>query len=868
MLAECCRRLQEAGVPTAWVLLDEHDEPAVLDIYIAYALRRAAADAAPVRETRTMPGAPEARGTEASRTAFAMRDLAARDGPFVLVFDELERLANPDSAALVDFVLRRGPPNLHLAFACRELPAGVHVAGAVLEGHGAILSDDDLRFSRVEIARFFKGKLTQARLGALMSESAGWPFALRIVRNEVDGDGPQDAPASRQFVDNWVETRLFAGLGAEEREFLLDIGLFEWLDAALLDEVLQRSDSMLRIETMSVLVGMLEPLRNRGTDVWRLHPLIREHCVRQRFRQAPQRFRAVHRRIADALVRRGHTVAAMRHAIEAGEAALAGDILERAGGVRLMLREGVAQLRAADRALSEDVIAARPRLALVRCASLMLSGRMAEAKQRYRSIEEVLGEVDGDASDAALALAVEHCIVRGMIPLYGGARISAELIGPIVAANLRLARSPRVDVLTRATVEYNLCTAGSMMANFGPALDHAARARQCIGQSRFLTMFVDVQEGQIAMAQGRVRDAAALYQRAERVARESFTLDPVPAALCSALLQELALERYGAVPGADPTRVAAALATGSTPFQSYAAASAVVVEVTLIDKGVERALAAVQEMLDHLCSAQLSGLVRYLSALRISLLAVAGRVADGERAWARDDLPFRSADCLDLDGQTWREMEAIACARLRLTITAERFEEGRGFAEALCAAAAARGLKRTLMRALALCAVLEVRAGDAAAAHRHLEAYLRLYAETPYAGALLRERAHYAQALASVLGAAAGSPLAEAANALRVAVEHADQPRQSALSTREREVLERLGARRDKHIAAELGLSTHGVRYHLRKLFAKLGARNRAEAVRLAQERGLVAGSDAAGVAALPARTGRAPEDCREASEA
>ena len=59
---------------------------------------------------------------------------------------------------------------------------------------------------------------------------------------------------------------------------------------------------------------------------------------------------------------------------------------------------------------------------------------------------------------------------------------------------------------------------------------------------------------------------------------------------------------------------------------------------------------------------------------------------------------------------------------------------------------------------------------------------------------------------------------------------------------RERQILQRLGGRRGKQIAAELGLSAYGVRYHLRSLFAKLGARNRAEALRRAREMGLIHG--------------------------
>ena len=73
-------------------------------------------------------------------------------------------------------------------------------------------------------------------------------------------------------------------------------------------------------------------------------------------------------------------------------------------------------------------------------------------------------------------------------------------------------------------------------------------------------------------------------------------------------------------------------------------------------------------------------------------------------------------------------------------------------------------------------------------------------------------------------------------------MESADDPRQRVLSAREQQVLQRLEGRRDKQIAAELGLSAHGVRFHLRNLFAKLGARNRAEALRRAREIGLIPG--------------------------
>ncbi len=842
LLAECCRRLRDDGVPVAWVSVDDQDEPAVLDTYIAYACRSAVAGALAGPETLALPTPGEVSGEAGSRTELTIREIARLDGPFVLVFDELERLRHPETAAQLDFLLQRGPPNLHLAIACRQLPGGLNIAGAVLEGRAVILTTEDLRFSAAEVADFFDGKLSRTQLAAVMSESTGWPFAVRISRNETASGERGDARIAAEFVENWVESRLLSDLGAEDREFLLDIGLFEWMDTALLDEVLERSDSTRRIETMPVLAGLLEPVRDGAVDIWRLHPLIREHCVRRRFRETPQRFCAVHRRLADALMRRGQTVAAMRHAVEAGEPALAGEFLERAGGVRLYLREGVVQFRSADRLLGDDLAGAGPRLGLVRCLSLILAGRTEEARERYCVLARVLEGLEADESDAALELRIDHCVVRGAVALYGGERFGSALAQGYLAENARLAQSPRIDLLTRGVLEYGLCIAGNMTADFGVALHRAARARRCFVQSPFMSMYVDIQEGQAAMAEGRAQDAAALYRRAERVAKGSYVLDAEPAVICGTLSLELALECGAAGRGAVADGAPEALVTGRTPFQSYAAASGAVLELKLRYEGVEAALAVAEEILDFLGRARLPALVRYMAGLRISLLAAAGRTGEGEEAWASAGLPEEEADCLDLAGQTWREMEALSCARLRLAIGRERFEEARGFAEALRAAAAARGLRRTLMRTLALSAALERRAGEAAAAAGHLEEYLRLFAETPYAGPLIRERADCENMLLAFLETSPDPARQEAAQSLLASMEAAGDTRRPVLSAREREILQRLGNQQDRQIAAELGLTAYGVRYHIRKLFNKLGVRKRAEAVHRAREYGLIPG--------------------------
>ena len=836
LLAECCRRLAGDGVPTAWVSLDEQDEPGVLDSCIAFACQGAGLDIADGPEPDEAGRGPE------SRAGFVLQAIAALGRPFVLAFDELERLANPASVALLDFLLQRAPDNLHLAFACRHLPVGLNVAGAVLEGRAAVLTTDQLQFCRTEVAEFFERRLSGSELDRLVAESAGWPFALRIARNGIQGGIGSNPRAVRNLVENWVESRLFEGIGRDDREFLLDIGLFDWIDAVLLDEVLERNDSFRRLDTMPVLVGLLEPVGGGAAESWRLHPLVREHCARRRFREAPQRYRSIHRQLAAALVRRGETVAGMRHAVEAGEPGLAGRILEDAGGARMWIRHGSVQLQAADRLLSEEIVAERPRLALVRCLSLVLSGQLEAARERYRTMAAAPRAGTDDGDGPSVAFAVEDCIVRGGIVIYSGETIGSGWTQALLGDLERLTASPDIDTLMRGYLESALCAFHHLTAEFDSALDRAARARQFLSRSPYMTMLIDIQVGQIAMAQGRVEDAGEHYRRARRVATKSFALDDGPAAFARVHLHELALECHRLGAAEELRSVPGALTKGGAPLSAYPAAAGAVIDLRLVRDGVEAALGAADEMLEYVRGAGLPPLVRHLSALRVSVLAFAGRVAEAERAWRLEELPEAPEGCLDLSGQTWREMEALSCARLGLLIAGGRFDEGRSFAAELRAAADGRGLRRTLMRGLALSMVLERRAGEPAAAAGHLEAFLRLFAETPYMRPLIRERETCAAVVTEYLESGAESPHRETAQSLLAAMQRVDAVRPPELSEREKEVLERLGRLQDKQIAAELGLTEHGVRYHLRKLFAKLGANTRADALRRARELDLLPG--------------------------
>ena len=77
----------------------------------------------------------------------------------------------------------------------------------------------------------------------------------------------------------------------------------------------------------------------------------------------------------------------------------------------------------------------------------------------------------------------------------------------------------------------------------------------------------------------------------------------------------------------------------------------------------------IQFLTDEIAKVRVMGLakiVRYATALLSRLLAEAGRSDRAEQVWKDERLPTDAAGLLDLDGQSWREMEALSCARIRL----------------------------------------------------------------------------------------------------------------------------------------------------------------------------------------------------------
>ena len=344
------------------------------------------------------------------------------------------------------------------------------------------------------------------------------------------------------------------------------------------------------------------------------------------------------------------------------------------------------------------------------------------------------------------------------------------------------------------------------------------------------------------MARGRTSEARACYDRALQVARASHLRDTGAVMIAEALAAELEFERTAGPPRLERPRVSPRLLGECTAWLDiYAASIGVGAEVELMRGGPRAALALVEDAREYARRTDRPALIRFLSALRVWALLAGDEVEEAERAWRFDRLAEGAADCTDPNSQSWREAEMLACARLRLLIAGDEFEAARELSAALQAVAAERDLVRTRMRGLALAMVLEHRAGDNDRAKSHLVDYLGLYIEADYARPLARERAVALSLLDAIAVDLEGDgAVREGAGGLGETLRTGEEASHVPLSRGEMDVLALLEGNTDQEIAWTLNMSYEGVRSRIRRIFAKLGARQRIDAVHCARALGIL----------------------------
>ncbi len=813
LLGEMCRRAQARGDRVVWLSIDERDDGPRVVAHLAYA-----ADVPwDVHESLAGP----ARDAEVRCLDALCAAIRADGRRWVLAVDELDRIAD-GGAAIVDRLILRGPANLHLALACRQLPGAIDVATPIAEGRGAIAGTEELRFTVAELGSFLGPAVPPERVREFWTESAGWPIAARLRRNTPDARLGEVSDEASELSLNWVAARLMRGVGDEDRRFLLEAGCVDWADGRMFDEVLGPGSAE-RLRRMPVMRGLVQELDGGAT--FRLHPLVRRYAERE-LRLQDDGGADLRGRIARALAARGRIVEAMHQALEADDGELAAETLEQAGGVRLVLKAGVQGLLDAVAVLPEGLLHRSPRLALAQLAADSIhKGVPGLAVAAQLPLRDDEGDPD---------LQVDRLLVRVLSLIRGCVGVGSPEVRATREASFRALLEVGSDGLVLGGIAHGHAILDYAAGDLDQALTCVRRA--CAAPSALPS--AKMLEGAILFARGDVEESEAALTSARRAAQRDFAGHEIPGLIGDAFTAELALETNRTAMAGRRAPALPRLASVAAWLDVYAAAVDVRAELALRRNAADRALRILEDAWTFAHGRRLASFVRWLVGARASMLVRVGAVDRADALWRREGSPTDTAALVDLDGQSWREMESFCGARIRLLAAAGECGAALELGRAFAARARDRGLARSESWATALAMHAAWLGGDAAAAREFLIENLRVFQRTGFSRAL----ATHADAAGPLLRGldAPDAGLGAAKDAVLAVLAVGDEHVQRKFTPRELEVLARLPHASDKEIARALGISGNGVRYHLKNIFGKLGVAGRRDAAKQARLLGLL----------------------------
>ncbi|PCI49642.1 MAG: hypothetical protein COB49_04705 [Alphaproteobacteria bacterium] len=833
-------KLLDMGHTVAWVTLDAEDTANTLITYFTYAFQTAGLN---MDEPDLLLDSGSERLDPLHQLNILINLLQNVDKKIVLMLDDVDRMIDQEALQILNMMIRHAPDNLHIAIAYRHNP-GIALSNLLLDGTAIRLTAFDLRFSYDEIGELFEGRLSKRDMETIHERSEGWPVALRLMKREIDNnwdyiDKIQHFSGGRGLVSEYFNEQLFLRLTEEEKTFLLDISILEWLEAPLIDAVRETSNASYILNEILHLEGIIVPLEGKG-DTYRLHALFRDFLIDLYKAKKPERFINLHRKAAYALAKRNRLLTALRHATLAGDKILIGEILEQAGGIKLWVREGMTRIIPANQMIDDEIISYFPRLGLLRCIVLIKTGHIKAAQALYNHIKKETSGFQRDrigGNDSSLYM--DHTVIRSMLAAYAGLPLSSELIS-LVSNEINNTE----DVESSMIGFYNnmLCLAKYQRADFSEAWYHgqeSASYYEKIG-SEYGNIFIDFHFGAIAMAQGKASEASGYISRASRNAHRFFPTDKEPRLIGEILTAELKLEKNDTKGLSRKFEdITQRLYESEAWFDIYAVAYSVAVEI-IKEQGIKDIGEFLKNAIECAEEKGLSKLISFLVALQVHILIIDGQKEKAQLLYGKSDIPKTIDEIFNLENNSWREVEIYSFCFILIKMTTSSFDEARTVLSRFLAFSEKNNLIRSLIRCLVLAARLEDSANDKALAYYHLEKALKQSLQNDYIRPFIRGGEQIKNLLMGFKNIESkDKELILQADKIISHFQLAQNSDMSKIlfSQKEIEILQGLNqGLQDKMIALNLGVTPHAVRYHLKKIYVKTKAKNRIQAVNRAKE--------------------------------
>jgi LuxR family maltose regulon positive regulatory protein len=410
----------------AWISVDPADnEPLEFLTYIALALNRLEPLGGSVF-TALVARSPAVEATVLPRLGKAV---ASMTRPFVLVLDDVHLIDAKQSLEAISVLLPHLPAGSQIALVTRRQPAlslgRLRAEGALLE-----LGPSDLAFDAAEADELLRAagvRLGPKDLERIVHKTEGWPAGLYLAALALRGEGTVVTPVDSLKGDDglladYFGEQVLGRLPRSAERFLTQTSILDRLSGELCDTVLETTGSAGKLRKLEQSNLFLVPLDRRR--VWyRYHTLFGEMLRRRLHDQEPQLELDLHRRAAAWYAAHGEPDQAIRHAVEAGEVEVGGDLVWTHVNDYLARGRRATVLRWLE-SFGDEQIESYPPLALAAAWSA-IEGDEAGAVERWTAAA-ARGPFRGPLPDGASSLESAVALLRAMTAREGITRMAED----------------------------------------------------------------------------------------------------------------------------------------------------------------------------------------------------------------------------------------------------------------------------------------------------------------------------------------------------------------------------------------------------------------------------------------------------------
>jgi LuxR family maltose regulon positive regulatory protein len=321
--------------------------------------------------------APPPRGELRPFLTSVINTMAAVDEPLVLVLDDLHLAGSPGVIRDLEWVLENAPANFRLVAATRSDPLfrlqRLRVAERMSEVRAA-----DLAFTREEAAVLLRGlDLPRDDLELLWRRTEGWVAGLKLAQLSLEGHEDPHAfvagfAGGDSAVSDYLMSEVVARQPPDTLDFLLRTSIAERMTGELAEALTGDASGshMLReLERRDAFVS-----RVGARHGWyRYHGLFADVLRAELHRRLPGEAPRLHRIAAAWHARNGAPLEALRHAVEAGDWVLAGEVLGDYWLVFVLRGAGMALYELVER-IPEEVVRSDAELSLATAGLLLERG--------------------------------------------------------------------------------------------------------------------------------------------------------------------------------------------------------------------------------------------------------------------------------------------------------------------------------------------------------------------------------------------------------------------------------------------------------------------------------------------------------------